>query len=160
MNDAKSILEINEYELDVEWKNQPLAYYEFATKLADAKAKHDQAKSDLEVTKAKICLEIRQNPDAYQLDKITESTVSHALLTESEHMTATNTVILARHKVDMLQAVVTALDHKKRALESLVSLHGQKYFSEPITDHESNNVLEDMEKRKARKMRSRRSQDN
>jgi len=152
---SKTLLDIDEYNLDIEWKKQPSLYLEMATQLADAKGEHDAAKSGFEIVKAKLSLDIRSNPDNYGLDKITESTVNHALVTQAGHMEANSEVIKAKHKVDLLQAVVTALDHRKRALESLVSLHGQKYFSEPLAKSESDNeALEDVTKTRIRTMRN------
>jgi hypothetical protein len=150
-----SILDIDEYNLDLEWKKQPMLYLEMATELADAKGEHDAAKSEFEIVKAKLSMEIRSNPDSYGLDKITESTVNNALVTQKNYAVAQSAVIKTKHKVDLLQAVVVALDHRKRALESLVSLHGQRYFSEPIArTEEGQEAIDDMKKTAIRTFRN------
>jgi hypothetical protein len=150
-----SILDIDEYNLDLEWKRQPTLYLEMATELADAKGDHDAAKSDFEIVKAKLSMNIRSNPNSFGLDKVTESTVNNALVTQKNYAIAQSGVIKAKHKVDLLQAVVVALEHRKRALESLVSLHGQKYFSEPLARTETDQeALEDATKTRIRTMRN------
>jgi hypothetical protein len=154
MSEEKSILQIDEYNLDIEWKNQPTAYFDMATKLAEAKAELDISKTEFDVLKAKISMDVRSNPDSYGLDKLTESTVSNAVVCQEEYIITYERINKAKHKVDLLQAAVVALDHKKKALENLVSLHGQKYFSEPHANHDTSEVLDDMTKTRIRTMRN------
>lgn len=63
--------------------------------------------------------------------KITETTVKNAVTSDREVQKARSAIIEAKHEVDVLSAAVSALDQRKRALENLVTLHGQSYFSTP-----------------------------
>jgi hypothetical protein len=56
-----------------------------------------------------------------------------------------------KHQVDLLQAVVTSLDHRKRALESLVSLHGQDYFSSPRADSSNQETIDKIQQNAVRR---------
>ena len=157
MSEEKSILEIDQFNLDLEWKNQPIAYFDMATKLAEAKAELDICKTEFDVLKAKTSMDVRSNPDSYGLDKLTESTVSNAVITQPEYIATFEKIYVAKHRVDLHQAAVVALDHKKKALENLVSLHGQKYFAEPHANHDTSEILDDMNKTRIRTMRNQNS---
>jgi hypothetical protein len=37
----------------------------------------------------------------------------------------------AKYEANMASYIITALDHRKKALESLVTLYGQQYFAGP-----------------------------
>lgn len=145
------ILEINEFELDKEWIKQPATYHKYATKLAEAKYRLEEAKAQTELVKAELSSEIRNNPNEYGLAKITESVVASTILTQDEFKSVHAELLDQKHQVDLLQAVVTSLDHRKRALESLVSLHGQDYFSSPRADTRSQETIDEIQKKSVRR---------
>lgn len=131
MSDGPSILQIDEHQLDIEWKNQPSLYYKAASKLADVRQRYDEAKAELDLCYAGLSLQIRDNPDIFELNKVTDKSVEACILTQKEYRMAQKELWDAKHKVDVFQARVTALDHRKKALENLVSLRLAEYFSEP-----------------------------
>ena len=57
-------------------------------------------------------------------------------------------MISTKHKVDVLQVVVDALDHRKKALENLVTLHGMSYFASPKAPKEIRNDVKEVEAQK------------
>ena len=124
-------LTIDEFRLDEEWLRQPKMYGSVATDLADAQKAYSEARAELEVTKSECELSIRRKPSKYGLEKVTEATVSAALGAHDSVSKATAAVIDAKHAVDVLNAVVHALDHRKKALENLVSLFLADYYSKP-----------------------------
>jgi len=70
---------------------------------------------------------------------------------QKSYKVAAKEVLRLRHAADVLQAAVTALDHRKKALENLVYLHGQNYFSEPhARDGDSRETVNAATKRAAR----------
>ncbi len=117
--------------LDGEWVNQPTLFHTYARKLANARSKLEQAKVELEVVDAELDLQIRDNPSHYDISKVTEGAISKVIIAQKEHRIATHNLLQAKHKVDLLQATVTALDHRKKALENLVELRLADYFAEP-----------------------------
>ncbi len=123
----QSFLEIDETRLDEEWVDQPVLFYSYAVNLANARRVLDQDKAYLEETKASLSLEIRDDPEHYGLVKITESSIEAVMtsMIQSERTRVRN----AKHEVDILAAAVSALDHRKCALENLVTLHSQNCFS-------------------------------
>lgn len=141
---VSDILEIDLDSLDEEWVNQPQLYYAYAKRLADARQKLDESKSEFELTKAELEKAIRDDPEKFDMPKVTEAAVKSCILTQDEYNNARTAVSEASHRVDVLQAVVIALEHRKRALEKLVDLHGQSYFAEPKASRSSRETVSDM----------------
>ncbi len=136
------------HNLEEEWASQPENYYNYAIKLAHIKNKYEEAKRDLELETAEMDRSIRASPLEYDLEKITEGGIEKAIIRSGRYRTAQDKVLKAKHHVDIVQAAVSALDHKKKALEALVQLHLANYFSEPKLPQ---TVKEDVE-RKERKV--------
>jgi hypothetical protein len=129
-------LDIDENMLDREWVKQPKLFFNWARKLAGARLRLDEAKADLDLVRADLDRDIRANPKKYNLVKVTEDAVKNCIVTLDEYLEALRMVNKNKHQVDIYDAAVKALDHKKRALEKLVDLHGQNYFSSPRTSDE------------------------
>lgn len=153
----RPLFELDETQLDREWVEQPKLYFDYATQLADTKLHYEETKVDLDVVRADLDLAIRANPEDYDLDKVTEKTIESRILQEEEYKSALKKVRQAKHEVDLLQAAVVALDHRKHALQNLVSLHGQQYFAAPRADEHGREAADDLNKRAARTRRRRRS---
>ena len=129
----KDFLQIDELRLDKECLAQPSLYLEYAEKLADAKRDYDELKSGMEVVEAELRQDIRERPARYGItsDKPTEGSINASVLMQPKQKAANKAVLDAKHKVDILTSAVVALEHKKRSLTLLVSLHAQGYFAEP-----------------------------
>lgn len=133
-------LQINELKLDSECIRQPGLYYEYAEKLANAKAKLDEVLRRQDVVQADIMKKIRERPARYDVEAgekgPTEKAIAAAVTLQKEVLEAGELVGKARHRVDICQAMVTALEHKKRSLTLLVNLHGMSYFASPRSTKE------------------------
>lgn len=146
------LVNIDEGSLDEEWIDQPKRYLEYATQLADAKDALERAKASLDVTEAEVEFEIREHPVKHGLKQpIREGAIKLAVLLHARTKDGLKKVNRCKHRVNVLDAIVTALEHRKRALEKLVDLHGQGYFSKPRTKSKE---YEDTVKAKKRKARS------
>ena len=148
--DEELVFGIDKNLLDDEWLGQPKLYFNWAIQLEDARADFEEVKAAFDVVKAEVDLEIRTTPDAYDLVKATEKSIAAALIVQPEYEEAQQKVFTAKHRVGILQAAVTALDHRKKALEKLVDLHGQKYFATPRASEQSREAVERIEKLAAR----------
>ncbi len=124
-------LEIDPLRLADEWLGQPAQRQIWGEKLADAQLELDEAKTYLAVAQAEVDREIREDPGDYGLAKITEAAVSTAVTVHPAVKKAARQVNQAKHRVNVLQAAVEGLEHRKRALTQLVELHGQDYFATP-----------------------------
>lgn len=136
MKDVGSEFQIRNHHLDREWLSQPEFMHEYCVKLADAKKSLNDAKANLELVEAEQDREVRMHPSRFGIDKLSETRIKNAVVLTASYREANKDVIEAQHECDVLQAAVTALEHKKRALENLVHLHGMSYFSEPKADGE------------------------
>ena len=152
------IFDVDKNRLDDEWIDQPRRYFNWAVQLEDARDSLEEAKAEFDVVKSEVDLAIRTNPDDYDLPKVTDKSVAAALITQPEYKEAQQAVFDAKYRVGVIQAAVTALDHRKRALEKLVDLHGQKYFASPRASENSREAMEEVEKgslrRRGKKKRS------
>ena len=122
---------IDQHRLDYEWLRQAEMYHAAALKQADARREVEYAKQALDVTRADLALEIRKDPSAYGVEKVTEATLEALVTTQPEAKAAAAALHEARHTADMHGAAVASLDHKKRALENLTDLFARDYFAEP-----------------------------
>jgi hypothetical protein len=128
--------ELNENELDIdrtrledEWLRQPKLFLRYSRLLADAKERVDRLQGMIDVAEGELFMRVAE--DADKLPKATDSMIKQAVAIKLAKNPLVKKLQLAKHKVNLLQAFVSALDQKKRALESLVTLHGQGYFSDP-----------------------------
>jgi hypothetical protein len=130
--------------LDVEWVGQAALFMRYSEKLARARDAFDRAKELLDVTRAELAMDIRKNPAAYGIEKTTEGALNEVITatlgigktstirgTQSVYQEANDAYIEIKLQVELLTAVVKAMDQRKAALENLVRLHGQNYFAGP-----------------------------
>jgi uncharacterized protein YpiB (UPF0302 family) len=150
MSDA-TFISIDQNALDKEWLRQPELMYDYSVQLADARSAMDLAKNKAEVVYAQLDADIRANPTQYGINKISETAIKNAIASEKAYRISQRKVLETRHELDILQAAVTALDHKKQALQNLVTLHGQSYFSSPSAGATGKAALEDITKQSVRR---------
>lgn len=149
-NDDSDFLSIDPLQLDRDCVEQPERYFRYATRLADARLAYEESRTRQEVIEAEVDAEIRERPKKFGLKNVTEAAIKARIKTVEAYTDAVSEVLRLKHEVDILQAAVTALDHRKRMIEKLVDLHGQNYFSEPRVPENSKTVIDEMRKRKAR----------
>jgi hypothetical protein len=143
-------LGIDEGELHREWLRQPGLYAKYAKKLAKAKLEADRAHSRMLVKYTESERLIRNDPGAYGLRKLTEPAVKAAVQVHPMYRKAVRAHNEAKYNVGIVDAYVTALEHRKRALENLVSLWLGDYFSTPRAPREARGHLEEATKRDVR----------
>ena len=144
-------LQIDPHRLDDEWVAQVPLYHQWAAELADARRDSELEKSSLEVTKAELYLAVRTNPAAYALEKVTEAALAATVAIQKGYVEAQKKVIKARHRVDVTEAAVKALDHRKTALSKLVDLFLADYFSRPWASEGGRERMGEVEKRAVRR---------
>lgn len=127
----KNDFEIDEYSLEKEWVRQPVLFMEYAEEANKARCNCDRLKAKLDLLQASLDLEVRNDPGAYGLSKLTETVVSNAVTQTEAFQEAQKEYFEAKEEHGLLDRAITALEHKKKALESLVSLFSMNYYSEP-----------------------------
>ena len=147
--DNFELLDIDPNNLDKEWLNQPRFFFRYASELADARRDHESAKAELKVVAAQKSNRFRKKA-AIKGEKTTESQISSLVQSNSDYVLAEQQMIAARHRMDVLDAAVTALEHRKHALENMVRLHGQSYFATPRSSSDNKDVVENSRKKNIR----------
>ena len=122
---------IDPHFLDAEFLNQASLFSKYARLESRAKRDEALAKRHRDVVKAQRELAIRADPEKFGLTKVTEPTIKAALALDPEVQEAVRARDDAAYEVNMMIAAVRSFDHRKTALENLVRLHGQEYFSNP-----------------------------
>lgn len=149
--EAVDFFEIDKFNLDKEWVRQPKLYHTFSTKLAGARRRHEEAKAFLELTEAELNMKIRSSPAVYGISKVTDKAIEAALAVNKKYLAARDAVIKAQYRVDLLNGAVRTLDHRKRALEDLVDLHLNDYFSRPSVKRSDPAKVEEGASRRAKR---------
>jgi len=156
-------IDIDPHRLDREWVGQARLYLEHAEALAEAGKNHDVAKSRFDVVKAELETAIRANPTKFGLDKVTEKSVLCTIPLQGEYEEAQQVVIEAKYEKDVIGAMVSAMDHRKKALEKLVELHLSGYYAEPRgpkSSEEAQEAVSEINKKAARRpLRKKRGKD-
>ena len=153
------ILSIDENRLEVECGNHALLYYQYATELAEARLACDTAKAELDVVSAELDAAIRDDPDAYDLPKLTEGSVKNCILLQGEYQTALGAYHGVLAAVRMLEALVKALEHRRSALKNLVELRLANYYAEPSLPAELKDEFEETQTKEIRSRGRRRRQE-
>jgi hypothetical protein len=124
-------IKIDETALDIEWLDQPGLFMKYSKHLAQMRKEVDEAKQDLDIKFAEVDRRIRETPEAYGIEKVTEPAIKTAILTEDEYQESQKHYLEVKYEMDMAQGAVNAFNQRKDALENLVRLHGQQYFAGP-----------------------------
>jgi hypothetical protein len=123
-------------------------YRQAAYNAADAGKDVDEAKATLEVVEAEARLHVRNTPGQYGLDKVTEGAINEIVVCQPRVLKAQQRLIKAKHRQDILSAVVATLEVKKRSLTLLVELHGMSYFADVKVSREGKEAVNEQKMRK------------
>jgi hypothetical protein len=124
-------IRIDETALEIEWLEQPALFMKYSRHAAQMSRELDEVKQNLDIVKAECDRDVRENPDKYNIAKVTEGSVTSAILTSKKYKDAQKDYMDAKFEYDMAQGAVRAFDQRKTALENIVRLHGQQYFAGP-----------------------------
>lgn len=157
---ADEFLEVDQHALDLAWLDQPKLYHRYAVKLADARLEHASAKAALDVIEAELARDIRASPLNFGLEgRPTVDAVQGTVLLQKRYRQGLERLNSAKHAVDVLDAAIWALDHRKKSLENLVQLFLADYFSPPRAKRSENGSgLDDYEKGAIRRKGQRKAQ--
>lgn len=128
---AEEFLAIDIGNLHEECAKQADLYHDKASDLATAKYNLDMAKGKLDLVKAQLDKEIRDNPATFGLNKVTEPVVENTIILQQTYQKALLNLNTAKYNVAIHQAAVDALDHKKKGIEDLVKLRLADYYADP-----------------------------
>ena len=122
---------IDENNLLAEWQSQASLMLEYGIRYADALQEEDEARARVSVTQAKLDKKIRDDPEAYGVGKTTEASILNAVQAHPDYIEAQETLNAARCDARVFQAAVTALAHRKSALQGMTDLYLRQWFADP-----------------------------
>lgn len=128
-------LTIDMFNLELECSKQPSIFMTWAEQYAQAVYDRDKSKQHLKVVTAKTNLAIRQSPQSYGIEKITEAAVQAALDLNSEVLAAEDNYLEAVKNAEIMRGARDSFDDRKKQLTNLVSLQNAKYYSDPTKAH-------------------------
>jgi len=130
-------LEIDKYNLDEELVRQPQLYMEWALAMTKASDEKDEARKDLDLTKAKAERKIRKHPKRFGVtDKLTDKIVKTLVILDREVRRYESLFLKASYNERVLAKVEKAFGYRKSSLEGLTRLDSRLHFSEPRTPTE------------------------
>jgi hypothetical protein len=130
MNYEKDV-RIDETSLDIEWLEQSSLMLKYGINESDLEKKKDLLKEKLDLTKADLDRKIRENPESFEISKITETVVANTIIMQDEYKEVYHEFLEVQHEYNIAKVAVRAIAQRKDALENLVRLHGQQYFAGP-----------------------------
>jgi hypothetical protein len=80
---------------------------------------------------------IREEPEEYGIDRVTEAAIKSAVIAQEEYQTARNKMAKAERKINAYTAAVRTMEHRKRMLEKLADLWLGGYYSQNMTARSS-----------------------
>jgi len=145
-------LKIDKYKLEDECLTQPIKMAKYSEKLTQAMYERDKLKRKLKVVRATAESDIRMDPAAFGLSKVTEASVSAAIELCSSVQKAEDDYILSVRTYNLLAGAVEAFRDRKRQLENVVRLFLSNYYSEPELPQSVDKVFEKKNQEKHREM--------
>ena len=131
--------------LEKEWSKLPLLSREWTKKLARAELELSEAKDNMKYVTAKLAKDIRENPDNYDLSKVTDKSVEQYIPLQKAYRDALDEINQCKYNVDIIDSMVQAIQDKRRALENEVKLYGLQYWDSPNVSKELREAIESAE---------------
>ena len=129
-------LNINEQELQVACRNQPVLFHHIAKALATARAEFRDAKTHLKRTSAEVELNIRSQAEEAE-QRMTEGKCA-ALVTANQEVVLADDTLSERHqRMEELEALKESYMQRKDMLRELVALFIADYYSDPARGSET-----------------------
>lgn len=124
-------LRIDPDHLEKECISQTELYLKYAGPAAEAQLAMDRAKRRLEVVKAGVDFELRQDPAAFGITgKVTEAAISNALTLHPTVEKAEAEFIEKKYQHQVLRDATSAVFMRKDMLQELIRLFAMGYYSD------------------------------
>lgn len=143
-NAGESVVQLNEHQLDKECVKLPTDFLKWANRAADLRQDLDELKAQMEVVEADLAKRIRDTPGKFGLEKVTDKACEALILLQPDYQEKLSEFNEAKHQLALAEAVVSALEIKKRTLTLLVDLHGMGYFAAPKLSKQGQETVRDM----------------
>jgi hypothetical protein len=129
LNDYVEYLLIDKYNLDIGLVEQASVYHKIGDRLADAMSYRDQARAELDRTKAECDKFIRQDA-ALANERITEAQVAAKIVEEATFQTANSEYLEWKLIADKWTVMKDSFNQRAYALRDLCQLWMANYYSD------------------------------
>jgi hypothetical protein len=160
--------EIDPDELDTEWFEHTNLFGDYSDAYAIASKKRDSARLEVERAKEKVdriksdlFLQIKNDPEAFDLEKATDSTTEACVKVQpqyinamEEYYTAWETHNQAKYEAEVLGGSVKTMEQRRSSLEGAMRLMAMEYFvspNEPKDDPKARQHIKKIKREKTRK---------
>jgi hypothetical protein len=151
MDYSEDAVQIDKLNLDKECIRLPTDLLKFLNHSINLKDVVEERKTRLDVVEAEVAKDVRDHPAKFGIEKDTEKAIAAAVVLHPRYQEAVERLRKSKYAADMAEAVVRALEYKKRSLTLLVELHGVGYFSNPKLSRAGREAVEDMTKDRVRR---------
>lgn len=128
----KEDLEINEFQLEKEWLNQPLLYMKYAELCAEAEREMNYTHERIKICRSELLRKCKtENP------KATAGDLEAFYRTDKRHQELKEELIEDQYNYRILETSVKAMYTRKSALENLTRLTLSAYYSEPTAPEDN-----------------------
>ena len=130
LNDLKTKLPIDQFELEKECCEQPIVYDEVGEWVALIKARSKIAKEHVSFIESDLSLRIRKNPESFGLSgKITVDAVTASVKVSPEYKQAFQDYVEADKLANEASTLLESVAQRKSSIRDLVRLYVNDYFS-------------------------------
>ncbi|MDD5650433.1 MAG: hypothetical protein PHF86_08475 [Candidatus Nanoarchaeia archaeon] len=124
-------IKINKFKLDVECEKHPSIFWYWTNKLAQYKNNLLDTEDSLKLITAEVDTNYRENWDETNWGKKTEGSISGKVAADEKVRKAKENYMKCQHEVNILNASVSAMEHKKAMLDNEIKLLIGGFYSAP-----------------------------
>ena len=127
--DIQKDVTLNRFRLEKCSEEQPAVFHYWAEKEAEIKAARDKADNRLNLIRAEVELEIRNDVEKY--GKLTEAKVAALIETNPDVIKVKKELVEVKEQANLVSAAVRAMEHRKDQIENLTRLWISSYYARP-----------------------------
>lgn len=124
-------VKIDKYDLDNEWLGQAAKFIYWGEQESNAEYEKDRIKEKVDLTRAELSTQIREDPKKFGLEKVTEGAINEIILQNKKFQEVNGDYIEAVKTAKILTIAKKGFEQRKTALEELVKLYLNGYWSDP-----------------------------
>ena len=132
----KEDMAVDKNRLDEEWERQPMLYSEYTDMAAHANRKLARAAEKVKVVRSRLTLEALSGEIESLGKKPTGPATEAYYRNHEDHKKAKEEHLACIYDADQMNNALFALNHRKAALENLVKLQLNNYYSRTFVDKE------------------------
>jgi hypothetical protein len=140
-------LQIDDAALDLELLNQASLFMKYAKHYADTQRIVENTKQSLDIVRAGLDKSIRENPEKFKIEKITEGAIQATILIDKGYQLANQQYLDAQYEKNMAGNAVNSMNMRKEMLEGMIKLLAQSYFAGPSVPHDLSKLKAEREKK-------------